>query len=105
MGRLSGKVAIITGAAGGQGAAEAKLFALEGAKVVATDVQEELLQQTVKEINSEVGADVVLGLKLDVGNEAEWIKVVKQTVEHFGTVDILVNNAAIFGKLGASVAD
>jgi len=105
MGRLSGKVAIITGAAGGQGAAEAKLFALEGAKVVATDVQDELLQQTVKEINAEVGSESVIGLKLDVSNEQQWIEVVNKTVENFGTVDILVNNAAIFGKLGASVVD
>lgn len=97
MGRLAGKVAIITGAASGQGAVEARLFAEEGAKVVATDMQEELLQSVVSEINSKFG-DVSLAIKQNVAEENDWIKVVKQTIDKFGKIDILINNAGITGK-------
>lgn len=98
MSRLQGKVAIITGAAGGQGAAEAKLFAKEGAKVVATDWNDELLHKTVKEINDEIGSEVVIGLKHNVADEENWKQVVEATLEKFGKIDILVNNAGIGGK-------
>lgn len=98
MSRLENKVAIITGAARGQGAVEAKLFAKEGAKVVATDMNDELLQQTVKEINDEIGSGVVVGVKHNVANEEDWKNVVETTVEKFGKIDILVNNAGIGGK-------
>jgi len=94
MGRLDGKVAIITGAASGQGALEVKMFAGEGAKVVATDVQEDLLKDVVDEVKKE-GGDV-LAIKLDVTSEAEWKDVVNKTVETYGKLDILVNNAGIF---------
>jgi NAD(P)-dependent dehydrogenase (short-subunit alcohol dehydrogenase family) len=93
MGRLSGKVAIITGAALGMGAAEAKLFAGEGAKVVATDIQEGPLRQVIEEINAAGGEAV--GLKHNVASEEEWKHVVQEAVERFGKVDILVNNAGI----------
>ena len=97
MGRLSGKVAVITGAASGQGAMEARLFAREGAKVVATDLQLELLASVVGEINAEFG-EAAVGIKHNVAEEEDWIRVVKQAVEQFGTIDILVNNAGIAGK-------
>ena len=97
MGRLTGKVAIVTGAANGQGAAEARLFAKEGAKVVATDMQFELLEKVVAEINAEFG-EVALAVKHNVADEQNWIDVVNTTVEKFGQVDILVNNAGITGK-------
>jgi len=100
MPRLEGKVAIITGAASGQGAEEARVFAREGAKVVATDMQVELLQQVVNSINEEYG-DVALALKHNVTNEQEWIDVVKAAVDKFGKVDILVNNAGVSGKIHA----
>lgn len=93
MGRLSGKVAIITGAALGMGAAEAKLFAQEGAKVVATDIKEDALQEVIHEINSN-GGDA-LGLKHNVTSEEEWQQVIRQTVDRYGKVDVLVNNAGI----------
>ena len=105
MGRLTGKVAIITGAAGGQGKVEAKLFAKEGAHVVLTDLNEELLMKTVKEINDEMKSEVVIGIKHNVGVEQDWEEVVAQTVQRFGKVDILINNAAIPGKTRENVWD
>lgn len=98
MGRLTGKVAIITGAASGQGAAEARLFADEGAKVIATDLNEGLLNEVVEEINEKHG-DVALAIKHNVAEEAEWIRVVEQSVEKFGKVNVLVNNAGISGNI------
>ncbi len=98
MSRLQGKVAIITGAASGQGAEEARVFAREGAKVIATDMQVELLNQVVNSINEQYG-DVALSLKHDVANEQDWIDIVKTGVERFGKIDILVNNAGVSGKI------
>lgn len=100
MGRLSGKVAIITGAASGQGAAEARLFADEGAKVIATDLNETLLNEVVAEINAKHG-DVALALSHNVAEESDWIRVVEDSVAKFGKVNVLVNNAGISGKIHA----
>ncbi len=88
MGRLNGKVAIITGAAMGMGASEAKLFAQEGAKVIATDVQIEPLNNLVKEIK-ENGGDII-GLQHNVTSEDEWKAVIAEAVKAYGKVDILV---------------
>ncbi|KQL46238.1 short-chain dehydrogenase [Brevibacillus choshinensis] len=93
MGRLSGKVAIITGAAMGMGASEAKLFAQEGAKVIATDVQVETLNQVVQEIK-ENGGDAV-AIKHNVTSEEEWKSVIAEAVSLYGKVDVLVNNAGV----------
>lgn len=98
MGRLENKVAIITGAAGGQGKAEAKLFAQEGAKVVATDLNDTLLMETVKELNAELGFDAIIGVKQDIADESDWVLVVAKAIDTFGKVDILINNAAMPGK-------
>ena len=91
--RLKGKVAIISGGARGMGAAEAKLFAREGAKVIICDVLEEEGRQTEAEIN-EVGGDAVF-VKLDVTSQDEWENAVNTAIERFGKLDILVNNAGI----------
>lgn len=91
--RLEGKVAIISGGARGMGAAEAKLFAREGAKVIICDVLEDEGRQTEAEIN-EVGGDAVF-VKLDVTSQDEWENVVNTAIERFGKLDILVNNAGI----------
>jgi 3alpha(or 20beta)-hydroxysteroid dehydrogenase len=93
-GRLAGKVAIVTGGARGQGAAEAALFVAEGAAVVVTDV----LVGAGEEHASAIGATF---LRHDVRDEEEWGDVVRQTVERHGRVDVLVNNAGIYrrGKL------
>lgn len=93
MKRLEGKVAIITGAASGQGAAEAKLFAQQGAKVVATDLNEDSLTKVVEEIILS-GGDAI-AIKHDVSNEEQWKSVVQEAVTKFGKVDVLVNNAGI----------
>lgn len=92
--RLKDKVALITGAASGQGAAETKLFLQEGAKVIATDVNTELLNQRVDDLKKQYGDDM-LGLELDVTKEDEWKDVVKKGVDQMGRIDILVNNAGI----------
>ena len=94
MGRLNGKVAIITGAASGQGSVEAKLFAKEGARVVITGRREEPLQQLIEEIEGN-GGDAIY-IMHDITSEADWKKVVQKTVEVYGSLNILVNNAGIF---------
>ncbi len=93
MGKLNGKVAIISGGARGQGAVEAKLFAQEGAKVVFGDIRDDEGRQVEAEIQ-ELGGDAVY-VHLDVTSEAEWQKVVQDTLDRYGKLDILVNNAAI----------
>jgi 3alpha(or 20beta)-hydroxysteroid dehydrogenase len=90
MGRLSGKVAIITGAAGGQGEAEARLFVAEGAQVMITDVQDQ-----VEQVAADLGEAAVF-LKHDVADAGAWAQVVVETLRRFGKLDGLVNNAAIF---------
>lgn len=106
MGRMDGKVAIITGAASGMGLAGAHLFAKEGAKVVATDVIFEVLEEKVKEIVSN-GGDAI-ALRLDVSSPESWQEVVNKTIETYGKVDVLVNNAGIHiakGILDAELDD
>ncbi|AYM01835.1 SDR family NAD(P)-dependent oxidoreductase [Levilactobacillus yiduensis] len=90
MGKLDGKVAIITGAAQGMGAAHAKLFVSEGAKVVITDVKE----AEGKQLAADLG-DAAIFIKHDVTSAADWQTVVDQTKAKFGRIDILVNNAGI----------
>jgi NAD(P)-dependent dehydrogenase (short-subunit alcohol dehydrogenase family) len=92
--RLSGKVAIITGAANGMGRAEAMVFAQEGAKVVATDILEDG-RQVAEAIRAAGGTAHFL--PLDVTDVAQWDAVVTETVARFGGVDILVNNAGMSG--------
>ena len=93
MGKLDGKVALISGGARGQGAAEARLFAQEGGKVVLADILDEQGQQVEAEIN-ELGGDA-LYIHLDVTSESDWQNAVQATVAKYGKLDILVNNAAI----------
>ncbi len=90
MGRLDGKVAIVTGAARGQGEAEARLFVQEGARVVLGDVLDEPGRIVAKELG-----DAAEYVHLDVSQEDQWAAAVSRTQERFGPVTVLVNNAAI----------
>ena len=94
--RLADKVAIVTGAASGMGAATARRFAKEGAKVVIADQLEEDGQAVAAAITKAGGAAVFM--KLNVTDEANWHQVVADTVAKFGKLDILVNNAGISGS-------
>ena len=93
--RLKDKVAFISGGARGIGAAIAKLFAMEGAKVVIGDVLEEEGRKTETEINETGGES--LFLRMDVTSEDEWQQAVASTLARFGKLDVLVNNAGIGG--------
>jgi NAD(P)-dependent dehydrogenase (short-subunit alcohol dehydrogenase family) len=96
--RLKGKVAIITGASSGIGAATAKLFAKEGAKVIVADVQEEKGENTVKEIKKAGGESIFV--KTDVTKYEDAENLVKKAVEKFGKVDIMHCNAGVAGPIG-----
>jgi NAD(P)-dependent dehydrogenase (short-subunit alcohol dehydrogenase family) len=98
MGRLTDKVAIITGAASGMGLAGAQLFAREGAKVVMTDVSTETLKKEAAAITEAGGT--VLALSLDVSKATSWDETVKRTIDVFGRIDVLVNNAGVQKPLG-----
>jgi len=89
MGKLDGKVAIITGGASGLGAADARLLTAEGANVVITDIQDAMGEALAAELPN------CLYLHHDVRNEAEWNSVVATTTDRFGRLDILVNNAGL----------
>ena len=91
--RLQGKVAIISGAAHGMGAEEARLFAKEGARVVIADLLEEEGKQVEAQI-VESGGEAVFQL-LDVTSEEDWNRAVEETLSRFGKIDILVNNAGV----------
>ena len=91
--RLQGKVAIITGGARGQGAAEARMFTREGAKVVFGDILDEDGRKVEAEIAAAGGEAVYV--RLDVTDEDAWREAVGTAVSRFGKVDILVNNAGI----------
>jgi NAD(P)-dependent dehydrogenase (short-subunit alcohol dehydrogenase family) len=91
--RLPGKVAIITGAAHGMGAEEAKLFAREGAKVMIADILENEGKHLEVEI-IQAGGEAMF-VRVDVTSEADWKRVVEATVARFGKLDILVNNAGL----------
>jgi cyclopentanol dehydrogenase len=97
MKRLQDKVAIITGAAGGIGAAAARIFAKEGAKVLITDVQEDKLRSVATEILEQHG--IITYMIQDVSKEESWTQVIEKTLERYGTIDILVNNAGISGNI------
>jgi 3(or 17)beta-hydroxysteroid dehydrogenase len=93
MGRVEGKVALVTGGAMGIGKACAQLLAREGAAVVVTDIQEADGVAVVRAIEAAGGR--ALFVKHNVAQEADWQRVIKQTLDAFGRLDIVVNNAGI----------
>ncbi len=93
MGRLAGKVAIVTGSARGMGAVEARLFAREGAAVVVCDVLDERGRKTAADICA--GGAAAIYLHLDVTSQPDWQALAEQAKAWRGRIDILVNNAGI----------
>lgn len=100
MGKLDGRVVLVTGAARGQGEQEARLFAAEGAKVVLADV----LDDQGEAVAEELGVGSARFVHLDVGREDDWVAAVALAKEAFGHLDGLVNNAGIlrFNELVAT---
>ncbi len=101
--RLAGKVAIISGAASGMGAATARRFGKEGAKVVVADMLEDDGRKVAADIDAAGGAAAFM--RLDVTDEANWQSVVDATVAKWGRLDIMVNNAGISGSAVSSLLD
>jgi NAD(P)-dependent dehydrogenase (short-subunit alcohol dehydrogenase family) len=106
MGRLDGKVALITGTGGGQGRAAAILFAREGAKVVGCDLKEEGAAETLAMVRDR-GGEMVSMAPIDISTEAGANTWVKDAVAAFGGVDILYNNAswAVIGPFETASAE
>ena len=95
--RLKDKIALVTGAASGIGESAALIFAREGAKVVVADVLEKEGHAVADSIVSAGGE--AMFLRLDVSDEAQWRETVLETVERYGRLDVLVNNAGISGAV------
>ncbi|MDX2158475.1 MAG: glucose 1-dehydrogenase [Hyphomicrobiaceae bacterium] len=91
--RLKDKVAIVTGAASGMGAATARIFAREGAFVILTDLDEDGGQKVAREIGNRAHF-----IKHNVSSEDDWAKVVAETLKSHGKIDILINNAGVSGS-------
>jgi len=101
--RLEGKVALITGAAGGMGKVAAQLFAAEGARVVVSDVSDEAGEATVQEIADAGGAAAYVHADVSRSDDAEAM--VAFAMGRFGTLDVLYNNAGIFHPQDDSVVN
>ena len=95
MGKLDGKVAIITGGSGGIGSAAAKLFAAEGSRILLVDLDGDALQRTV----TEIGADQATHVVADVTDATHTQGYVAAAAEKFGGVDIALLNAGIEGTI------
>ena len=94
MGRLSGKVAIVTGASQGMGAAHVKMMVEEGAKVIMTDINDKDGQALADELGENA-----LFIKHNVASAQDWAKVVEQGEAKFGTINVLVSNAGLLGPV------
>ena len=97
-GRLDGKVALVSGGASGIGAAHARVFAAEGAKLVAGDLQEDKGRAVVEAVNANGGEAVFV--HLDVARQEDWERAVGEAVSRFGKLTTLINNAGIYWPRG-----
>jgi NAD(P)-dependent dehydrogenase (short-subunit alcohol dehydrogenase family) len=97
MARLAGKVAIVTGGAKGIGRHYSQALAAEGARVMIADIADG--KSLEKEIAGRSGADSVSSMKFDVGDEKQVKGLVAETIDRFGQIDVLVNNAAVYSAL------
>lgn len=107
-GRVADKIVLITGAAQGMGAAHARMLASEGARVVIADLDEAQGAALAEEINANAPTQRAVFVPLDVTDEDSWRAALAATLEHFGGLDVLVNNAGIFTRGSveeATVAD
>lgn len=95
--RLTGRVAIITGGAHGIGKAYAQRFHEEGAKIVIADIDGEAAEKVAGEINDDGGS--AIGLRVDIADFSLCQKMAQTTIDHFGRIDALVNNAALFSRI------
>src|SRR5712691_407414 len=99
--RLAGKVVLITGAGSGMGRLAAQMFAAEGAHVVAADISEAVLEETVASVHEEGGS--ILGVPANVTSAPSVEKLVAAGIKAFGKLDVLYNNAGIFSDDDTSV--
>lgn len=97
-GRVAGKAALITGAAGGLGEAMARMMAREGARLALTDIDGERVQALADSINADYPG-TAFAYAHDVTNEADWERVVADSARDMGGISVLVNNAGIGGQL------
>ena len=97
MARLANKIAVITGAAQGMGAAHARRFVAEGAKVILTDVNEKPAAALARELGSSA-----LFVAHDVTKRSSWAEVIRRGEASFGTINVLVNNAGIIGEIAST---
>lgn len=101
--RLSGRVAVITGGAGMLGRQYTRTLLMAGSRVIVADVRGDAAQQVAEQAMAEVGGEAV-GLAVDVTNKADVCRMVDETLERWGRIDALVNNAAIDPKFDADVS-
>ena len=106
-GRLAEKIAIVTGGAGGIGSGTAKLFCAEGARVILVDLDDDSLTAAAADIGASVAGAAVATIAADIAREDEAARAVAETIDRFGGIDVLVNNAGIrkFGHLTEATTD
>ena len=103
--RVEGKLALVTGGAQGLGAAQARMLAREGARVLVTDLNEDGAAETAQAIEKECGAGTAFSMQHDVADEAGWESVIEAAREHLGGLSVLVNNAGIGVKGNIETCD
>ncbi|MBV9172194.1 MAG: SDR family oxidoreductase, partial [Chloroflexi bacterium] len=97
MQRFEGRIALVTGAAGGIGQAVCRRLASEGAAIVATDLQASLVEALASELRGNDGGRA-LALRLDVRDKSSAVQAVNAAIKEFGKLDVLINNAGIFAQ-------